>query len=97
MIGPSAGADAARAVEDADACRRAAADRETPRWPKIVSSSRTPPARPHPAFTNISAATCAMLPDVADPFDEIGDARERGEPAQRRTAGRRRVVPRARR
>jgi hypothetical protein len=28
------------------------------RWPKIVNSSSTPPARPQPAFTNISAATC---------------------------------------
>ena len=54
---PEAGAKAARAIQHADAGRRPPPTGKT-RWPKTVSSSSTPPARPQPALTNISAATC---------------------------------------
>ena len=45
------------------------------RWPKIVSSSSTPPARPQPTFTNISAATCDVPPHVAESLDEVRTSR----------------------
>ena len=93
MIGPSARADAARAVEHADARRRASANRKDTlaedRQQEQHAASEAPAGLDEHQRRNVRARR-----DVAEAFDEVGDARERQETGDARIVGGVDVVPR---
>jgi len=74
----------ARAVEDADA-RRGASGHGKDSLAEDRQQEQDAAARPHPALTNMSAATVRRPSDVPNAVDQIGDACHRATP---RTGGR---------
>ena len=82
-IGPSAGADAARAVEHADAGRRAAADRKDP-LAEDRQQQQHAAGQPPAGLHEHQRRDVRSLADVAEPLEQIGDAGEREEPGRPR-------------
>lgn len=56
------------------------------RCPKMVSSSSTPPARPHPALTKSSAATCEWWRMYRTPSNRSEMPLSASQPSTRTTA-----------